>query len=57
MPFSKFEPHREAEVEPQARNATAARRAKLLKIGSWLTLIYTAIGFLFMGLFWLGLFP
>lgn len=55
MPFSKFDPHRadgDEEAMP-ARNPSAARRAKILQIGWLITLIYTAIGFAFLVVFWL----
>ncbi len=29
----------------------------LLKYGWWITIVYTAVGFVFLGLFWLGVFP
>jgi hypothetical protein len=53
--FSKFDPHRPAPRGPalEARNPSAARRARLLKIGWLITLVYTAIGFAFLTVFWL----
>ncbi len=59
MAFSKFDPHRpdDGPHGMDAANPQAERRAKLLKYGWWITIVYTAIGFLFLGLFWLGRFP
>ncbi len=57
MPFSKYDPHRPLEEEDDASSPEARRRAMLLKYGWWITIVYTAVGFVFLGLFWLGVFP
>lgn len=49
MAFNKFDPANESEgrVDPSAK-----RRAALLKWGWLITMIYTAIGFVFLGVFY-----
>ncbi len=51
MAFNKFEPHREEEEGHGASSDTAHRRAMLLKYGWWISLIYTAFGFVMIGYF------
>lgn len=57
MPFSKYDPHRPSEEDEDFSSPEAKRRALLLKYGWWITIAYTAVGFVFLGLFWLGVFP
>lgn len=44
MAFSKYDPHK-----PEVKE-TDNRRARMLKVGGWISLIYTLIGFLFIGI-------
>lgn len=44
MAFSKFDPHKQEVKEVDNR------RARMLKIGGWISLGYTLIGFLFIGI-------
>ena len=48
MAFSKFEPLR---AQKSNENPVALRRAKILKYASWISLVYTLIGFVFIGVF------
>ncbi len=57
MAFSKYDPHRPEVKTTDARSESAARRAWILKVVTWVTFVYTAVGFGFLALFWLGLFP
>ncbi len=52
--FSKFDPHRpdEGGHDLDASSESAARRAKLLKYGWWISVVYTAMGFGFIA-YWL----
>lgn len=58
MPFSKYDPHRPDDGDEEGWSSPQARRrALLLKYGWWITIAYTAVGFVFVGLFLLGVFP
>lgn len=46
QPFSKFEPDRPAAPPAQARDPQAARRARLLQVGRWISLGYLTFGFI-----------
>ena len=52
MPFSKFEPDRPFEEEPEAKDPSARRRVLVLRWAQWVAAVYTAIGFGFMA-YWL----
>lgn len=51
MAFNKFEPHKEDDEGLGAVNEQAERRAMILKYGWWISLIYTAFGFVMIGYF------
>lgn len=46
MAFNKFDP----ETDVDTTDPVAERRAWLLKVATWVTLGYTIIGFVFIGL-------
>jgi hypothetical protein len=51
MAFNKFDPHAEEDAD-EGLSPQALRRARLLKYGWWITMVYTAMGFLFLGVFY-----
>lgn len=54
MAFSKFDPHRDDAAEAdEGMTPSAKRRVRLLRYGWWITVVYTAIGFAFLAVFWL----
>lgn len=55
--FSKFDPHRPEEGEREGHNDSADRRARILRYAWWVTVAYTALGFVFLAVFWRFGFP
>jgi len=52
VPFSKFDPYRAVEPAPEATSESAARRILILRWATWITMVWTAIGFGFIA-YWM----
>jgi hypothetical protein len=50
--FSKFDPYRAEAPAQEGTTPAATRRARILRYAWWVTAAYTAMGFVFLVLFW-----